>query len=155
MMTMRAFLDRESLHGWAIARLNDHQVVDRIAQGMVSGRYKLIAAEKTPLIGGGSTTAPDRTPIAPESSSVPAPRRPAAGRQTTRWVEFLVVDHDTWKPVEGVILKIRIPSEGTRTLSTDANGQVRIVGLDAATCDINEIIDLEALEVVKVDSSPD
>ncbi len=155
MMTMRARLSVDGAYSLRVGRLGNHEVLNLLALDVISGRYSLLIKSEQGwrAHSSGSTPAADRRSAAPENRLPTTQRGQTVKEQPTGWVEFQVVDHETGKPLEGVILKVRIPSEGMKRLSTDANGDARIESLDAGTCDIDEIIDLEALEVVRVSSS--
>ncbi len=66
------------------------------------------------------------------------------------WIEFKVVWDETDKPVPWVKLRITLPDGIENFYTTRPNGTVRIKDIPAGTCDIGEMIDKDALEVVKV-----
>ncbi len=72
-------------------------------------------------------------------------------QEETDWIEFRVVDDGTGQPVSGVRLKIRLPTGEIRDYTTDGDGIVRIGDLPDGMCDIVEIKDLDAAEVVQVE----
>lgn len=98
-----------------------------------------------------TTAAPPAT-IAEPSATTPAPPVSlAAPEEETDWIEFRVVDDETDMPMSGIGLKIKLPTEEIKDYTTDANGIVRIDDLTPGTCDIVEITDPDAGEVVLVE----
>lgn len=66
-------------------------------------------------------------------------------------MSFHLVDHDTGEPIPGVDLRIRKPDGSTEVLTTDGGGTIRLTDLPEGTCDIEAMLDAEALEVTAVE----
>jgi hypothetical protein len=80
----------------------------------------------------------------------PPPPPPPPKKQEKTWIEFKVVEDGTGKPVPGVRLRITTPDGIENFYTTNASGLVRIEGLEAGTCEVGEVLDNDALEVVAV-----
>jgi hypothetical protein len=89
--------------------------------------------------------APPQEAVAKEESLPPPKKKPEK-----TWVEFKVVWDETNEPVPWVKLRITLPDGIENFYTTKPNGTVRIKDIIPGTCDIGEMIDKDALEVVKV-----
>ena len=78
-----------------------------------------------------------------------APPPPPKAKSKT-WVEFKVVEDGTGKPVGGVRLRVTTPDGIENFYTADSAGLIRIEDLDPGQCDIGEMIDADALEVVSL-----
>lgn len=76
---------------------------------------------------------------------------PAVNEEITDWIEFRIVDDETDMPMPDVGLKIRLPDGEIKDYTTDSNGIVRIDNLSPGTCDIVEMTDPDAAEVIAVE----
>ncbi|MCI5224500.1 MAG: hypothetical protein D3924_17980 [Candidatus Electrothrix sp. AR4] len=70
--------------------------------------------------------------------------------EETNWVAFKVLYDDTEEPIAGVQLKLRLPDGSIDKYTTDSTGRIYISGLPDGTCDVQEMLDNDALEVVEV-----
>jgi hypothetical protein len=84
--------------------------------------------------------------VVTKEESLPPPKK--APEKT--WIEFKVVWDETDEPVPWVKLRITLPDGIENFYTTRPNGTVRIKDILPGTCDIGEMIDKDALEVVKV-----
>ena len=87
------------------------------------------------------------------SASTPIDRPfPPASQQTDpkNWIEFQLVDHETDEPIANVPFRISLPDGGVAEHTSDGNGMIRIDDLPPGFCDIQEIMDKGAFEVVGV-----
>jgi len=87
---------------------------------------------------------------APATTAMPTPP-PDVPEEETDWIEFRVVDDETDLPLSDIGLKIKLPTGETKDYTTDSNGIVRIDDLTPGTCDIIEMTDPDAAEVVGVE----
>ena len=78
------------------------------------------------------------------------PPPPPKKKPEKTWIEFKVVWDETDEPVPWVKLRITLPDGIENFYTTRPNGTVRIKDILPGTCDIGEMIDKDALEVVKV-----
>jgi type VI secretion system secreted protein VgrG len=93
---------------------------------------------------------PNTKPGAPPQPPPPPPKKDEPVKKT-HWVKFQVLDADTEKPLAGVQLKIKLPNGTEGQYSTDSNGMISFDPVDPGTCDIQKMIDTDALEVVSVE----
>lgn len=77
---------------------------------------------------------------------------PPASQQTDpkNWIEFQLVDHQTDEPIANVPFRISLPDGGVSEHTSDGDGMIRIDDLPPGYCDIREIMDKGAFEVVGV-----
>ncbi len=80
----------------------------------------------------------------------PAERASAKAPQAQHWIKLRILDEDTDEPVEGVTMKIKLPTGEARTFTTNKSGTIEVKGVPEGTWDIQEMTDSDALEVVKV-----
>lgn len=145
-----------------VCSLSDREVVAQIARMVVRGQV-CIARTRAVQYGGGSSV-PSVKEVTQaegkkwskkeyvenfldENKSVPPAAEPA---QETNWIAFKVLYDDTDEPVAGVDLKIKLPDGSTSTYTTDGAGKIYISGLPDGTCDVQEMLDNDALEIVEV-----
>jgi hypothetical protein len=124
-----------------IDRLTDHEVLERVAREVSSGRLELRLRERVVTGGSGSDSSADSTPAPPED--VP--------ENVTHWIEFQVVADDTGQPVPNVKLRVNLPTGHSGVYTTGADGVVRIDGVPAGACEIAAVMDEDALEVVRLE----
>lgn len=89
------------------------------------------------------------SPGARKDVVVPPPPPPPKTKEKT-WIEFKVVEDGTGKPVPGVRLRVTTPDGIENFYTTNANGLVRIEDLESGSCEVGEVLDNDALEVVTV-----
>lgn len=77
----------------------------------------------------------------PPSSKPPEPKN---------WIEFHLVDDETEEPIANVPFKISMPDGSVAEHTSDGNGMIRIADLEPGYCDIREIQDRAAFEVVGI-----
>ncbi len=87
-----------------------------------------------------STTTPADRPFPPPSQQ-PDPKN---------WIEFQLVDHETDEPIANVPFRIALPDGAVAEHTSDGNGMIRIDDLPPGYCDIQEILDKGAFEVVGI-----
>jgi hypothetical protein len=154
MQTLRDVL-AEELTFTAISRMDDHEVLEQLAWHMLCGYIKLVPlAISQPAVQAGISVQerPEATeeeaPIGPVVTA--APPVVAASEAVRHWIKFQVVDEDTNQPLPGVGLKIKLPTGALKEYTTDANGMVEINDLPHGTCDIEQMLDPDALEVMPI-----
>jgi hypothetical protein len=64
---------------------------------------------------------------------------------------LLVVDDETDEPIPGVRIRVKLPSGEVGTPRTDRRGTIHIGDLTPGTLDILEILDDDALEVIRIE----
>ena len=90
-------------------------------------------------------------PIQPAQGEAPAQPAGGGGKAPTKtWVAFKVVSEDTGEPVPHVRLRVTLPDDTENFYTTNMEGKVRIENIKPGTCDIGEMTDKDALEVVAV-----
>ena len=161
MTVLRGILRESSCHG-TVPACSDQEVVAQVARKVARGEL-LIARQRAVPCGGGSSTPAVKEVTEPEPKKwnkteyikqflrehelEPVRPKPA---QESNWVAFRVLYDDTDEPVAGVDLKIKLPDGSTNIYTTDGAGKIYISGLPEGTCDVQEMLDNDALEVVKV-----
>lgn len=151
MATLREVATR-SLWVRSLYRYSDHEVLQQLAGQLVAGWLCLVPIERperSPSAGGRGPS-----PVLEESrDDRPAmPWRPPPSRQpVTSWITFEVIDDETGAPVAGVKLRIKGPNVAVGIYTTDADGIVHLTDLPAGTCDIEQVLDSEAFEIVQFD----
>jgi hypothetical protein len=85
----------------------------------------------------GAGSAPDAPPPPPKTKA-------------KTWIEFKVIEDGTGKPVGGVRLRVTTPDGIENFFTADSAGLIRIEDLDPGKCDIGEMTDADALEVVSI-----
>jgi hypothetical protein len=78
-----------------------------------------------------------------------APPPPPKAKAKT-WIEFRVLEEGTGEPIGGVRLRVTTPDGIENFYTADSSGLVRIDDLDPGQCDLGEMIDADALEVVSI-----
>jgi hypothetical protein len=89
-------------------------------------------------------------PPKPAPPPTPPPKKDEPPKKL-HWVKFQVLDDETGKPLSGVVLKIKLPNGSIGQYSTDSSGMISFDPVDPGTCDIQKMIDSDALEVVRVE----
>ncbi len=140
MMNIRRILSGYSLNGGA-TRLSDHQVLEQLAWRLVSGQFRIL---ELPL------DMPAWGYVEPEVEEEEAAPAAAAVPEAEHWIKLQIVDDDTNEPVEGVPLKIKLPTGEVKEFKSDKDGTVEVKGVPEGTWDIEEMLDSDALEVVEV-----
>ena len=159
MVTLRSAL-AELIPVTDIFRLTDEEVLQQFAW-QISRRYfeLVLRVEELPRLVGPGTSSDDSEADsetaaeeeAPATSAAPIATAVPEEEEETDWIEFRVVDDETDQPVSGIGLKIKLPAGETKDYTTDSNGIVHIDDLPPGTCDIVEITDPDASEVVQVE----
>jgi hypothetical protein len=149
-MSMRGLRDMLGDNGrfCDLSRLSDHQAIDELAWHLLHGHFRIIPCRllrrgPVPLAGR------DGAAEADEEDDRPSPPSSATS-DTDNWIRFQVIDDGTEEPIPRVRLKVKLPSGEVRDLTTDADGTIEIKSLPAGTCDIQNMIDDAAFEVVRV-----
>jgi len=163
MMTLRSIL-AEVLPIMNITSLTDDEILQRFTWQVVHSYFKLVLrVEETPRMifpitpseeaaSENETEADEVTAEGPVPSTAPnAAAATTAPQVTANWFEFRIVDDETDQPVADVRIRIKLPTGESREHTTDANGVVRIDDVPEGTCDIEEILDPHASEVVQVE----
>lgn len=147
MLSLRALLaeDRGSI---GVADLNDQEVLDQLAWCVVRGQVKIVPQIARLHAGTSIASGMAEQPIA---RAAEATQRTVTTSQTTlSWIKFRVVDDETGQPVQGVKLKVRLPAGTVKEYTTNADGMVQIDDLPSGTCDIEKMLDADALEVIGI-----
>ena len=152
---------RQLLDLWAAATGRDLQfrwagdaahIGRRIEEAFRSGTLVVVRPRRARAAApGGAAPTRDDAP-APEAQA-PAPRPPASKpppAPLTTWIKFQVLDDETGQPVQGVVLAVKLPDGTTKKSTTDASGMIEITGIPPGTCDIESMIDSDALEVISL-----
>ncbi|MQA92257.1 MAG: hypothetical protein GEU90_18860 [Gemmatimonas sp.] len=174
MTAIRDFLSRD-LWLSPIERFSDDEVIGYLARHLTVGRVRLLqpghelsgqtetedAAAPNPAHPndrGDSSQHQDPGTAAgiPVPNDRPKQRRaapspPASSPRTLpgpHWITFRLVDDDTGKPVASVKLRVKAPDGTVATHRTGADGVVHIAQLIAGTCDLEEVLDQRAFEVL-------
>ena len=121
-------------------RLSDHQVLEQLAWRLASGQFMIVELPLEMPVWGYIEPEDEEEEAAAEAV-VPA---------TEHWIKLQIVDDDTNEPVEGVPLKIKLPTGEVKEFKSDKNGTVEVKGVPEGTWDIEEMLDSDALEVVEV-----
>ncbi len=124
------------------SQLGDHEVVDHLAGQLVSGNIRIVSFIP-------STIAIQSVAVVWEEEETAEPVT-AAAPEEKHWIKLQIVDDDTNEPVEGVPLKIKLPTGEVKEFKSDKNGTIEVRGVPEDTWDIQEMLDPDALEVVKV-----
>ena len=125
---------------------NDATLLRLIAALLVSRQLRIVRPGKQPsIVTSGGTPRPKKSETTPPPE--PAPPPPVVEKT---WIKFEIVDEATGKPVPGVSLKVKLPDGESRTVTSDGGGMIEITGIPAGTCDIERMIDNDALEVVSI-----
>ncbi len=142
MMALRDILSEDYFYA-DLSRIDDQMVLREIANRLATDRLK-IAPFTIPHF---SLQPPAEEELEEEE---PAPPIAAVAPEAALWIKFRIVEDGTDEPVPDVKLKIRMPTGEVREFTTDAQGMIEINDLPPGTCDIEEMIDDKALEVVQV-----
>ena len=154
---------------------SDQEILRQLAWQLATGRLYLVPIERTTDYGptgvpGGRTTPggsqADEPSTQPQGADKPStqpqgpgpsqgagqsegPETPAAvDPATPHWIRFQIIDYDTETPVAGVDLHLKMPDGTVSTYTTDAQGLVHLIGVLAGTCDLEQMLNDEALEVI-------
>lgn len=152
MTSLRDHLSRERVVA-DLSRLDDQRMIREFAKHLVSGRFRIISVGRiAPQVGW--TPTGDTAQRERETAEERPPRRPAVFPEEStplHWVQLLVVDDETDEPVPGVKMRVKLPSGRVTEPSTDQSGTIYIGDVDPGTLDILEILDDDALEVVRIE----
>ena len=164
MMTLRNAL-AEVFPVMDISRLTDDETLQRFSWQIADRYFELVLRVEgiSHLVGVGagesseagseadSEAAGGADETAQEAPVTSVPAAPIAPQEERDWIEFRIVDDETDLPMPGIELKIKLPTGETKDYTTDANGIVHIDDLTSGTCDIVEMTDPDASEVVRVE----
>ena len=175
MTTLRSAL-AEIVPVMDISRLTDDEILQQFAWQIARRYFELVPrVEEFPhLVGLGTSSDADSGTDSSTDSSVSsgtdsadtasatetaaqapaisaAPTDTVAPEEETDWIEFRVVNDETDLPMSNIGLKIKLSTGEIKDYMTDANGIVRIDDLPPGTCDIIEMTDPDAAEVVGVE----
>lgn len=137
-----------------LSRLDDRKLIREFARRLVSGRIRIVRVDKGThparwAIPGGTSTQREEKPTEERPRPRPVAFTEVRDTEETRnWVKFRVVDDETGEPVQGVTLKLKLPSGEVGKPTTNRRGGIDLYDLTPGTVDIQEIIDSDALEVV-------
>jgi hypothetical protein len=153
MAGMRECLSREGTVG-DLSRLDDAAVITELGKHLVSKRFRLVVVERPLLPGrsGGGGSAPARTQE--ETAEERPTKRPPVfreARELRHWIRLMVLDDETGEPIPGVRIRVKLPSGEVGAPATDRRGIIHIGDLNPGTLDIQEILDDDALEVVRIE----
>ncbi len=154
MMTLRSSLTEE-LPSSDLAGLDDQEVLEQLASRLVYGNLRIVSfAPSQPAIqAGGAAQPPPAVEEEEEEEEQAAGAVPVAAtvpQTAVSWIKFEIVDDETGQPVADVKLKLKLPNGSVKEYTTDANGIVHITDLPPGTCDIEQMLDADALEVVQI-----
>lgn len=129
---------------------SDQDVLEYLAAQLATGWLCLIPLERSwssPFAGSAGLSpareqARDDRPVMPHGPA--REPRPAAS-----WIAFQVVDDATGAPMAGVGLRLKGPDAAPVTCTTNAEGLVHLADLSAGPCDLEQVLDPEAFEIVR------
>lgn len=157
---LRKILQEAAPWQFNIPSLTDHQVVAHVARMVVQGLVVVGRGKQDKIAGGSAGIVAkelveegkkwDKSAYVAGFLADNAPKAAIEPAQKTNWVAFQVVYDDTDEPVSGVDLKIKLPDGTANIYTTDAAGKIYIAGLPEGMCDIKEMLDNDALEVVNI-----
>jgi hypothetical protein len=139
MMSFRNILSK-GVHGTGVSALSDDDVLEEIAKRIKIGQLRV---NRLPMPGSGAVSTQPAPEEEPEGEA-------AAHEEVEHWIKLQIVDEQTGEPVEGVALKIKLPTGEVKQFTTDRTGTIEVNGIPEGSCDIEEMIDSDALEVVEV-----
>ena len=125
-----------------LSQLTDGEIIDEVAWAICTHQLEV-------------TLIPEARPASvslPKEEATPLVERPGepAEAPLTYSITFRVIDDETEEPIEGVKLKIKLPTGEVGEHTTDSDGTIEIKDLPDGACDIQRMEDDEAFEVVKV-----
>ena len=126
MRQMRALL-RESGEEGAVDRLDDADVIERLATLLLAGRAALVErpAPITVPLPARDLGEVDEEPVAPSSARAPS--------QPLTWIEIKLLGEDG-KPIPGEAYRVELPDGTVRQGRLDAQGFARIDPVEGGTC---------------------
>lgn len=139
-----------SLRAPCLYRYDDQDVLEHLAGQLAAGWLRLVAHERP-----AGTAFADGTGLALAREQVrddrpTLPQRPARQPASiASWIAFQVIDDATGAPVPGVDLHLKGPEAASGSYTTDGEGLVHLDGLPAGTCDLEQVLDSEAFEIVR------
>ena len=89
-------------------------------------------------------------PMSSAVTPIDRPFPPSTNPEPRNWIEFQLVDHETDEPIANVPFRIALPDGAVAEHTSDGNGMIRIDDLPPGYCDIREILDRGAFEVVGI-----
>jgi hypothetical protein len=165
------------LQAASLRERNDREVLEQLARDLSSGRLYLVPLERfegylpptsaasssaagethpdTRASSGDSGRGPNRRPRAAPMAGAGAAAEPISPEAAfppppivNSWVTFKLILEDTGEPASGVDLRLKGPDGTVSTYTTDAAGTVHLSDLPPGTCDLERVLDIDALEVV-------
>lgn len=157
-----------------VTQLDDHEVLEQVAWHMTHGQIRLVSLEASRWSTRVSRKAAPKSAVREDEQAtadtmaepIPPPARQRirdeeqaeeeGGKEVTpapvmtHWIKFQILDESTGQPLPGIGLKIKLPIGAIQEYTTDANGMIHITDLPDGTCDIERIVDAEALEVIEL-----
>ena len=131
---------------------NDTGVLERIASDLVTGRVRVVRSdgwEEQPRAATRRTEpGSDTHDEDDDTSEGEAPSPPASDELT--WIKFQVLDDVSGEPVRGVLLHVKLTTGKTKKGRTDGMGFIEFTDIPSGSCDIERMIDSDALEVVSI-----
>lgn len=131
----------------------ENDLWQRLAEGLVSGRWYLASAEgrRRRVSFGGRKPEGSSEPEEEEEEDEQEEEAPPPAKDELTWVKFAFVDDETGEPVKGVTLKVTLPDGETKIGKSDAAGIVEFKDIPAGSCKIEKMLDNDTLEVVAVE----
>ena len=124
---------------------SDLRVLAYLAANIIAGRFHVVRTGEwhRPARFGGKPPEPGE----PEEAEEQEPPPPSVEKT---WIKFEIIDDATDKPVSGVTLKVILPDGKPSSKKSDPDGIVEFKDIDPGTCEIERMLDGDALEVVSV-----
>jgi len=127
-----------------LSRLEDHDILERLAERLASGQVKLVSwpnvlgLQEVNFEIQFEGTVQEMTPREAEEAAREEAEAEAAAAQEEEatWLEIELLD-DEGKPVPGEQYQVALPDGTIRAGRLDADGRARIEGLDPGTCKVS------------------
>jgi hypothetical protein len=143
----------ESTVAGACFRLDDREVIDTLAWGLVIREVLIIPHEhpiyEGPGIDDSAGSAESPPPLEPGIPLTPRPETAIPGTET-HWISFQVINEKTETPIQGVELTVQLPDGTIQSYTSDSSGNIYIGNLPDGSCDIQKLKYGHAVEVVEV-----
>lgn len=139
-----------SLRVSCLCGYSDQDILEYLAGQLATGWLCLVPLERSwsPTVVGSAGLWP--APVQARDDRPVMPPGPTHGRRpVASWITFEVVDDVTGAPMAGVGLRLKGPDAAPVTCTTDAEGLVHLAGLPAGSCDLEQVLDSEAFEIVR------
>lgn len=129
---------------------NDTDLLARIASDLVSGRVRVVHSgkgEERPHAATRRAESEGETRDVDEDTGDEEAAPPPVSDELT-WIKFQVLDDVTGDPVRGVWLHVKLTTGKTEKGRTDGQGYIEFTDIPGGSCDIERMIDPDALEVI-------